>query len=144
VLTTNRLDVLEPALAARPGRIDHAVEIGLPDAAARRRLLDLYLGEIEHTVDAAADIAVQRTEGMTASFVRELVRRSVLDALDKTDAAAVTDANVVAALDEMLESVGGVRAVLFGGAQMGHPMPSMPPGFPPDGMPPGMVPPPFS
>ena len=42
VLTTNRADLLEPALAARPGRIDQAVELPLPDADGRRRLLELY------------------------------------------------------------------------------------------------------
>ena len=31
-LTTNRPDLLEPALAARPGRVDQATEITLPDA----------------------------------------------------------------------------------------------------------------
>ena len=41
VLTTNRVDVLEQALADRPGRIDLAVEIPLPDAAARHRLFTL-------------------------------------------------------------------------------------------------------
>ena len=45
VLTTNRADLLEPALAARPGRVDQAVELGLPDAPARRALLELYRGE---------------------------------------------------------------------------------------------------
>jgi ATP-dependent 26S proteasome regulatory subunit len=42
LLTTNRPDILEPALASRPGRIDQAIEIPLPDAACRRRLLELY------------------------------------------------------------------------------------------------------
>ncbi len=42
VLTTNRAEALEHALAARPGRVDVAVEIGLPDADARRRLLEVY------------------------------------------------------------------------------------------------------
>ena len=42
VLTTNRADLLEPALAARPGRVDVAIEIDLPDADARKRLLALY------------------------------------------------------------------------------------------------------
>ena len=42
VLTTNRADLLEPALAARPGRIDLAVEIPLPGDAGRRRLFRLY------------------------------------------------------------------------------------------------------
>ena len=32
VLTTNRADLLEPALAARPGRIDQAVELPLPNS----------------------------------------------------------------------------------------------------------------
>ena len=36
LLTTNRPDILEPALAARPGRIDLAVQMGLPDAERRR------------------------------------------------------------------------------------------------------------
>ncbi len=31
VLTTNRPEVLEPALAGRPERIDQAIEIGLPE-----------------------------------------------------------------------------------------------------------------
>jgi cell division protease FtsH len=31
-LTTNRPDLLEPTLAARPGRVDQATEIPLPDA----------------------------------------------------------------------------------------------------------------
>jgi hypothetical protein len=34
LLTTNRADVLEPALAAGPGRVDQAVSLELPDAAA--------------------------------------------------------------------------------------------------------------
>ncbi len=35
LLTTNRADLLELALAARPGRVDVAVEIALPDGPAR-------------------------------------------------------------------------------------------------------------
>ena len=31
ILTTNRADLLEPALAARPSRVDQATEIPLPD-----------------------------------------------------------------------------------------------------------------
>ena len=42
LLTTNRADLLEPALSQRPGRVDLAVEIPLPDAAGRARLLSLY------------------------------------------------------------------------------------------------------
>jgi hypothetical protein len=44
-ITSTRVAALvmtEPALAQRPGRIDLAVEVPLPDAVARRRLLALY------------------------------------------------------------------------------------------------------
>ena len=39
LLTTNRADLLERALAQRPGRVDHAALLPLPDAEARRQLI---------------------------------------------------------------------------------------------------------
>src|SRR5262249_46650949 len=62
VLTTNRADILEPALAARPGRIDLAVELPLPDAAGRRRLVELYARGLQ-LEDIDGDSVVDRTEG---------------------------------------------------------------------------------
>ena len=76
VLTTNRVDMLEPALTARPGRIDQAIEIGLPDRAARRQLLDLYLSPALD--DATADDIAERTDGVAAAFIKELARRATL------------------------------------------------------------------
>ena len=46
LLTTNRPDILEPALAARPGRVDQAIEIPLPDAHCRERLFELYSNKL--------------------------------------------------------------------------------------------------
>jgi hypothetical protein len=82
LLTTNRADLLEPALAARPGRVDVAVEIALPDDTARERLLALY-GRGVPLALTSEDVAtaVERTDGVTASFLKELIRRSVLEAL---------------------------------------------------------------
>ena len=58
VLTTNRPDILEPALAARPGRVDLAVELPLPDEEGRRRLLELYARGLElRAVDLGAVVA---------------------------------------------------------------------------------------
>jgi ATP-dependent Clp protease adapter protein ClpS len=42
VLTTNRPEALEAALAGRPGRIDQAIEVPLPDATGRGKLVRLY------------------------------------------------------------------------------------------------------
>src|SRR5215469_2484646 len=82
LLTTNRADLLEMALAARPGRVDVAVEIALPDAPARERLLALYGRSVPLALtEADVAAAVERTDGTTASFLKELIRRSVLEAL---------------------------------------------------------------
>jgi ATP-dependent 26S proteasome regulatory subunit len=116
VLTTNRADLLEPALAARPGRVDVAVEIPLPDAAARRRLFELYargvplqLSEDELTA------AVEHSEGVTASFLKELVRRAVLESLaEHAPLSTVTGAHVTRALDDLLDGGQEVTRTLLG------------------------------
>jgi hypothetical protein len=79
VLTTNRADILEHALADRPGRVDLAIEIPRPDAASREQLLRLYTRDV--AVDGGLATVVAATEGVTASFIKELVRRAVLAAL---------------------------------------------------------------
>jgi cell division protease FtsH len=81
LLTTNRLDLVEPALAQRPGRVDLVVEVPLPDDAGRRRLLTLY-GVAAHLADAEVDRVVAATAGATGSFFAELSRRADLLAAD--------------------------------------------------------------
>ncbi len=84
VLTTNRADLLEPALAARPGRVDVAIEIDLPDAEARGRLLALYGRSVPLRLsEADKREIVERTDGVTASFLKELLRRAMLESLRK-------------------------------------------------------------
>jgi hypothetical protein len=83
VLTTNRADILEHALADRPGRVDLAIEIPRPDAVCRERLLRLYTRDV--AVDGDTSAVVAATEGVTASYIRELVRRVVLAALREAE-----------------------------------------------------------
>jgi hypothetical protein len=116
LLTTNRSDLLEPALAARPGRVDVAVEIALPDAPAREQLLTLYGRSVPLALtEDDVSQAVERTDGTTASFLKELIRRSVLEALqDDPDLTAVTGAHVSRALDDLLDSAQSVSRTLLG------------------------------
>jgi hypothetical protein len=129
LLTTNRADLLEPALAARPGRVDLAAELPLPDADARRALLRLYRGSL--ALDGAdLDEVVDRTEGTTAPFLRELLRKAALLAAEADLAASaagtgeaggpqgairVTGAQLTAALDQLLGSRSQLTRVLLGG-----------------------------
>ena len=117
LLTTNRADLLEPALAARPGRVDVAVEIGLPDADARRRLFEVYARGVPLDVQPDdVDAAVERTEGVTASFLKELLRRAVLESLTSTPGplTTVTGAHLSQALDDLLDSTQSVTRALLG------------------------------
>lgn len=115
LLTTNRPDLLEPALAARPGRIDLAVEIPLPDADGRRRLLERYGDGVGLDPDGLDD-AVAGTEGVSAAFIRELVRRATLLALEAGEEGAVGRDHVDRALEELLGTGGALTAALLGGA----------------------------
>jgi cell division protease FtsH len=116
LLTTNRSDLLEPALAARPGRVDVAVEIALPDPVARERLLRLYGRNVPlDLTEEDVSQAIERTDGTTASFLKELIRRSVLEALQDDPALpAVTGAHVSRALDDLLDSTQAVSRTLLG------------------------------
>ena len=116
LLTTNRADLLEPALAARPGRVDVAVEIALPDGPARKRLLTLYGRNVPlQLTGEEVDLAVERTEGTTASFLKELIRRAVLESLhDEPALTAVTGAHLARALDDLLDAAQAVTRTLHG------------------------------
>jgi hypothetical protein len=116
LLTTNRADLLEPALAARPGRVDVAVEIDLPDADARERLLTLYGRSLSLRLSAGeTGEVVERTEGVTASFLKELLRRAMLECLsDGGPDRTVTASHVSRALDDLLDSHQQVTRSLLG------------------------------
>jgi AAA+ superfamily predicted ATPase len=118
LLTTNRPDLLEPALAARPGRVDQAVELGLPDTSARRRLFELYRGDLD--VDTSRlDAVLERTDGVTASFLKELLRRSAVLAAEESPQGRlqVSAEQLDAALDELLDTRNAMTRMLLGARQ---------------------------
>ena len=114
LLTTNRPDILEPALASRPGRIDQAIEIPLPDTACRRRLLELYGRGLTLRL-AQMDQFVAKTEGASAAFIRELLRKAALFAADEmAESPVVTDRHIEEALHELVVAGGDLTKSLLG------------------------------
>jgi hypothetical protein len=118
LLTTNRPDLLEPALAARPGRVDQAFEIPLPDAACRRRLVDLYghgltlrLAELPRFID--------RTQGASAAFIREWIRKAALFAADEGAGIVIEDRHLDEALHELTVQGGELTKSLLGFRSLG-------------------------
>ncbi|RNI21636.1 AAA family ATPase [Flexivirga caeni] len=115
VLTTNRAEVLERALVQRPGRVDVAVEIDRPGASARLKLLRLYGAGVLDDL-SADDLAqvVDRTDGVTASFLKELIRRAVLAGITTGSARQVTASDIHTALDDLLDQSQSVTRSLLG------------------------------
>ncbi|WP_372697753.1 AAA family ATPase [Arthrobacter sp. JSM 101049] len=111
VLTTNRVESLERALAQRPGRVDLAVEIPLPGQDERRALLELYAGPLGFSAEASEHAAAE-TAGNTASFTKELVRRAVLAAA--LEDREVGDADLEAAVDELMSAGSDLTRSLLG------------------------------
>ena len=117
VLTTNRVELLEPALTARPGRIDQAVEIGLPGEESRQRLFRLYLRGVAHDV-GSLDGLVGRTNGASAAFIKELVRRATLLAADEGGVPLlVSTGHLERAVDDLLEHSAPILRSMLGAAQ---------------------------
>jgi len=112
VMTTNRVEVLERALAERPGRVDLAVEVPLPARPERERLLRHYAHALPFS-DAAIAAAADATEGVTGSFAKELVRRAVLLAAARGEDPA--DAHLSAALDDLLSARRQLTRRMLGG-----------------------------
>lgn len=117
VLTTNRVAAVERALTQRPGRVDLAVEIPRPDAQARERLLRLYAEGTDLDLPDASRL-VAGTDGVTASFMRELVRRAVssrLDELGDTDRLTLDEDALRIALEELQEQSNRLTRNIIGG-----------------------------
>jgi ATPase family associated with various cellular activities (AAA) len=119
LLTTNRPDLLEPALAARPGRIDQAIEIPLPDRDCRRRLFDLYGQGLTLRLVHLPEL-IDQTEGVSATFIRELIRKAALFSADEShesETIVVEDCHVDEALKELVFEGGELTKRLLGASR---------------------------
>ncbi len=116
LLTTNRPEILEPALASRPGRVDQAIYFPLPDLECRRRLFAQFRRGLDVSgLDLEAMLA--RTDGASPAFLKELFRRAVLLALERGAAGEplpVTGEDFERSLRELLQAGGTLTRNFLG------------------------------
>lgn len=113
VLTTNRPEMLEAALASRPGRVDQAIEFPLPDEEGREKLIRLYSGGLTLSEELVRMI-VARTANVSAAFIKELMRRATQFHLQRDGTGAIEVEDLESALDEMLVDGGSLNLKLLG------------------------------
>ena len=75
---TNRKDILDPALL-RSGRLEYHLEIPLPDEAARKQILNIYLRPLK-AEDLVGDVDIdgwaKRLEGYSGADIENLVNKA--------------------------------------------------------------------
>jgi hypothetical protein len=96
--------------------VDLAVEIPLPALQERIELLRLYGRKAGFSPDAVA-AAAERTDGTTASFARELVRRAVVAAA--LEDVPVSDSHLATAAEELLGDAESLTRSLLGSGAAG-------------------------
>lgn len=115
LLTTNRPEALEKALASRPGRVDQAIEFPLPQDPGRRKLIRLYARDAALSDELVSTVS-SRTAGVSAAFIKELMRRAMQFHLESGEDGELRVEDVEAAMDELLFKGGQLNVTLLGGA----------------------------
>jgi len=115
ILTTNRPDQLEPALASRPGRIDQAIEFPLPDHEGRSKLVVLYSYGLD-VRPPVLDLIVRRTEGTSPAFIKELMRRAAQFQIEQAGGNVLAQEAVDGAIEEIVFTGGALNLKLLGGS----------------------------
>ena len=82
IAATNRTDAVDPSLIA-PGRLDHLVEVPLPDAAAQQQILELARTRAEQAAqrplvaEIEYRVLLPPMGGMSGGEIRDLLRRAL-------------------------------------------------------------------
>jgi hypothetical protein len=82
IMTTNSLERLEHAVKNRPGRVDQIIEIPLPDAEQRQRLVLHFARNLKLGVSDLGKL-LRATEGATPAMLKEIVKRAAVSAVER-------------------------------------------------------------
>jgi ATP-dependent 26S proteasome regulatory subunit len=117
VASTSRTDAVDAALV-QPGRLDHLVEVALPDADEQREILDLLKARMERTagrqlfepMDDRKVLPVMG--GMSGADITEILRRALEEKVHVSAAGGQASAVTTQDLLEAIDRYKGVRGVV--------------------------------
>jgi transitional endoplasmic reticulum ATPase len=81
---TNRVDTVDEALR-RGGRFDREIEIGVPDEAGRREILEVHTRDVPLGADVDLDGLAARTHGFVGADLDTLVTEAAMHALRRDE-----------------------------------------------------------
>ena len=123
VAATSRTDVIDPSLVA-PGRLDHLVEVALPDPAGQQEILTLQRAKLERTADRTLFGDLDYTKilplmgGMSGGDISDILRRAletkVHASADGATAPAVTTEELLVAIETYKRVRGVVEKIRYG------------------------------
>ena len=123
VAATSRTDVIDPSLVA-PGRLDHLVEVPLPDPAGQQEILDLQRAKLERKADRKlfADLDYGKVlplmGGMSGGDISDILRRAleakVHGSIDGASASIVSTEDLLLAIDTYKRVRGVVEKIRYG------------------------------
>ena len=123
IASTSRTDAVDSALVA-PGRLDHLVEVALPDADEQREILELLKMRMEKT--AGRELfepidyrkALPMMGGMSGADITEILRRALEEkvhrAADGAEASLVSTQDLLEAIDRYKRVRGVVEKIRYG------------------------------
>jgi transitional endoplasmic reticulum ATPase len=80
IAATNRVDSVDPALR-RPGRFDREIEIGVPDEAGRKEILQIHTRGMPLSDDVSLDHLADETHGFVGADIESLTKEAAMKAL---------------------------------------------------------------
>jgi transitional endoplasmic reticulum ATPase len=93
----------------RPGRLDEKVYVGLPDLAARRKILELNLKEMPLDADVDLDALARRLEGYSGADIaylcRKVAEQTFLESVQKSHERPIGRADFERVLGKLKPSV---------------------------------------
>jgi ATP-dependent 26S proteasome regulatory subunit len=120
---TSRTDVIDPALVA-PGRLDHLIEIVLPDALAQQQILEILRARAERNAEHKLFEPIDYRKilpvmgGMSGADLSEIVRRALEAKVHRVaaggQATPVTSDDLLVTIDAYKRVRGVVEKIRYG------------------------------
>ncbi len=113
---TNKPWMLDDAML-RPGRLDAKIYVGLPDAPARFRLLEIYLGDRPLADDVDFGDLCDRLDGYTGADIKNIAQRAAqlpfMEAIGGKEARPISGKDIVSVIEETAPSVNPADVVRY-------------------------------